>query len=95
MADTNEQAAEPMAARQVGPNPEQADLSNDPTMYPTGGGLGSTGDLTGPGAEVDTLKQTNGDVPLPAGLDHHAPIPQRGREQDGPAENELTGRGRA
>jgi len=79
MANTDNEATNESAARQVGPNPEQPDLSNDPTIYPDGAGLGSTGDLTGPG-EIDTLKEMDGEVPLPAGLDHHAPIPERSPE---------------
>ena len=42
----------------------------------TGGGTGAEGDQTGPG-DRDTLKEMNGDVPLPAGMDKHAPIPGR------------------
>jgi hypothetical protein len=76
MTDTNEGAAGAPADQQVGPNPEEEDLINKQPMYPSGDGVGSTGDLTGPG-EIDTLKQMDGDVPLPAGLDHHAPIPER------------------
>ena len=69
-----------MGPRQVGPNPEPADTSHDPAMYPTGGGVASTGDL-GQAGDQDTLKEMNGDVPLPAGLDHHAPIPERSPDE--------------
>jgi len=42
----------------------------------TGGGEGGSGDQGG-SAEIDTLRDMQGDVPLPAGLDEHAPIPNR------------------
>ena len=42
----------------------------------TSGGVGSPGDQTG-AAEIDTLRDSQGEVPLPAGLKEHAPIPGR------------------
>ncbi len=53
----------------------------------TSGGAGGTGDRGGP-AEIDTLRDMQGDVPLPHGLDEHAPIPGRDNDAVPPGRSE-------
>ena len=57
----------------------------------TSGGAGGTGDQGGP-AEIDTLRDMQGDVPLPAGLGEHAPIPGRDAAGSGSRKDAANGK---
>ena len=72
MSQGDERATGAVADHQVGPNPEEVDLSHDETFYPQGDGIAAAGDLKGPGEG-----EPPAEVPLPAGSDRHASVPSR------------------